>query len=146
MLKIIATPNLTQLSKNLQALKEQKQQLEALYKQAQVELLNDPVMQQAMHNEMNTVNEKGTSLTGTVELYDTDGNLLVAIQKVGWDMKISQPASRKYLTEHPEAAVFLDVVIKPKVRPLLQAATYDEALADELGVAYTESTPYVKVL
>ena len=145
MLKIIATPTLTQLSHNMRALKAQKDQLDALYNDAKQQLLQEPVMQQAIYNEMNTVNEKGTSLTGTVELFDTDGNLMVQIQKVGWDLKLSQPSAQRYLSEHPEASVFLEHQVKPKVRALLQAAQSDESLADALGIQYTEATPYVKM-
>jgi response regulator of citrate/malate metabolism len=145
MLKIIATPQIQGLIETAKEIKRQQQLLNEQLKIAQQNLLNEPVVAQSLYNEMNTVNEKGTSLTGTVEIYDREGDQLLSISKVGWDMKISQSLARKYLIEHPEASVFLEEQVKPKTRPLLEAAKHDESLVENLGIVYTESTPYVKL-
>lgn len=145
MLKITATPTLTQNIAHLEQLKQQKDQLDQLYKQAQQDLLNDPALQQAIHQEMTAVNEKGQSLTGTIELHAPDSATLATISKVGWDMKINQPQAVKYLQQHPEAANFLEPAVKPKTRNLIQAANHDEDLADQLGLSYQEATPYLKL-
>ena len=145
MLKITATPELIKQLNHLKQIKQQKDQLDSLYKQAQQDLLNDPVLQQAIHQEMNTVNEKGLALTGTVELHAPDSSILATVSKVGWDLKISQPQAVKYLQQHPEAANFLEPQVKPKTRNLIQAANHDEDLADQLGLSYQEATPYLKL-
>jgi hypothetical protein len=146
MLKITATPSIQANIRHLKQLKAQKDQLDRLYKDAQQDLLNDPTVQQAIYNEMTQVNERGQSLTGTVELHDTNNQLLATIFKVGWDMKLSQPQAVKYLHDHPEAAVFLEPQVKPKTRNLIQAANHDESLTELLGLSYQEATPYLKVV
>ena len=145
MLKIIATPQISYLIEQAKEIKKQQQQINEQLKIAQANLLNDPVMAQAIYNEMNTVNDKGVSLTGTVEVYDATGNPLLTVSKVGWDMKISQSLARKYLLQHPEASTFLEEQVKAKTRPLLEAAKHDESLVEELGIVYNEATPYVKL-
>ena len=145
MLKITATPQIQGLIETAKEIKRQQQLLNEQLKIAQNNILNDPIVAQSIYNEMSTVNEKGTSLTGTVEIYDPEGTQILTISKVGWDMKISQSLARKYLVSHPEASVFLEEQVKAKTRPLLEAAKHNESLVEELGIVYNEATPYLKL-
>ena len=146
MLKIMSTNTIETLIAEAKEMKRLKDHYTQQLKEVQAKLLEDPVMQQAMYNEMNTVNERGTSLTGTVEVYNSEGEQLLSISSVGWKMGMSQPAALKYRTEHPEASVFLDLQVKPKTRELLKAAAMDEQLVEELGISYDQATPSVKYL
>ena len=146
MLKIMSTPTLNELVAKAREIKALKDQYTQELKEIQEQLLTDPVLEQALINEMNQVNERGTTLTGTVEVYDAEGNQLLSISSVGWKLKMSQPSALKYLREHPEAAVFLENQIKPKTRELLKAATDDAELVDALGISYDSATPSVKYI
>ena len=144
MLKIMSTTTIEELIAKGKELKQMKDHYTQQLKEVQQQLLEDPVMQQALHNEMNTVNDRGTSLTGTVEVYDSKGEQLLSVSSVGWKLGMSQPSALKYRNEHPEASVFLDLQVKPKTRELLKAAAMDEQLVEELGISYDTATPSVK--
>lgn len=146
MLRIKSNPTISTLVEEARALKALKDEYTQKLKEKQQELLDDPVIQQALYNEMNKVNERGTALTGTLEVYDPEGTHLMTITSVGWKLQMNQPNAHKYLREHPEAAVFLETQVKPKTRELLKAASSDPDLVETLGLSYDVATPSVRYI
>jgi hypothetical protein len=144
MYKIQQTPQLAAKIEEYREAKQAADLAKAKLDAAKQAVLDDPIMASARMIELNRINEAGTALSGSIEVYDAAMTKVLTVSNVGWKIKFDQSLAMEHLSSHPGAEAYLRREVKLDTRAFLKAAARNEELVDEVGLVYQDATPSLK--